>query len=519
MSSKTYWEKREAEALKHYLQEEQEYQTQLRAIYQNMLDAAQKEIDAFYGRYADKEQITLAEAKRRVSKLDIAAYERKAKRYVADKDFSKQANEEMRLYNLTMKVNRLEMLKANIGLELVAGHDEQEKFMSKILRGRTEEELQRQAGILGKTVRNNAKLAETIPNASFHGATFSERIWGNQTALKAELSKQLQVGMIQGKNPRVLAREIQKTFGASASNAERLMRTELARVQTEAQRQSFLANGFEEYTFHVNRSCCSACADLDGKHFKIKDMMPGKNAPPMHPNCRCSASAYEDDAEYEAWLDFLDKGGTTEEWEALQSSAIPQDREGSAGGLNLFRAVSGDLKEATVQLNSLLNGYSKRKSKWSGNVEVLPREKMPGVVGRKNWDCSISLREDANTKTVIHELLHARSVSYYNVKAFQIWREIEEGTVELYAQEICEKNRIAWKGSYLNIVKKLRAINKILGICENDYDFAKQLFDIEMPNRYNWLISKYREKEGNISEKQKRNFEKLVEYFRREEHL
>ena len=280
-----------------------------------MLDAAQKEIDAFYGRYADKEQITLAEAKRRVSKLDIAAYQRKAKRYVADKDFSKQANEEMRLYNLTMKVNRLEMLKANIGLELVAGHNEQEQFMAKILRGRTEEELQRQAGILGKTVRNNAKLAETIPNASFHNATFSERIWGNQTALKAELSKQLQVGMIQGKNPRVLAREIQKTFGASASNAERLMRTELARVQTEAQRQSFLANGFEMYTFHVNHGCCAACSDLDGKHFKIKDMMPGKNAPPMHPNCRCSVSAYEDDTEYEAWLDFWDKGGTTEEWE------------------------------------------------------------------------------------------------------------------------------------------------------------------------------------------------------------
>lgn len=341
MSSKTYWEKREAEALKHYLQEEQEYQAQLRAIYQNMLDAAQKEIDAFYGRYADKEQITLAEAKRRVSKLDIAAYQRKARRYVADKDFSKQANEEMRLYNLTMKVNRLEMLKANIGLELVAGHNEQEKFMSKILRGRTEEELQRQAGILGKTVRNNAKLAETIPNASFHNATFSERIWGNQTALKAELSKQLQVGMIQGKNPRVLAREIQKTFGASASNAERLMRTELARVQTEAQRQSFLANGFEEYTFHVNRGCCSACSDLDGKHFKIKDMMPGENAPPMHPNCRCSVSAYEDDTEYEAWLDFLDKGGTTEEWERrlqINQPGSPQSYRRSLSGIVAGRA-------------------------------------------------------------------------------------------------------------------------------------------------------------------------------------
>ena len=341
MSSKTYWEQREAEALKHYLQEEQEYQAQLRAIYQNMLDAAQKEIDAFYGRYADKEQITLAEAKRRVSKLDIAAYQRKAKRYVADKDFGKQANEEMRLYNLTMKVNRLEMLKANIGLELVAGHNEQEKFMAKILRGRTEAELQRQAGILGETVRDNAKLAETIPNASFHNATFSERIWGNQTALKAELSKQLQAGMIQGKNPRVLAKEIQKRFGASASNAERLMRTELARVQTEAQRQSFLANGFEEYTFHANRGCCSACSDLDGKHFKIKDMMPGENAPPMHPNCRCSVSAYEDDTEYEAWLDFLDKGGTTEEWERrlqINQPGSPQSYRRSLSGIVAGRA-------------------------------------------------------------------------------------------------------------------------------------------------------------------------------------
>lgn len=371
MSSKTYWEKREAEALKHYLQEEQEYQAQLRAIYQNMLDAAQKEIDAFYGRYADKEQITLAEAKRRVSKLDIAAYQRKAKRYVADKDFSKQANEEMRLYNLTMKVNRLEMLKANIGLELVAGHDEQEKFMSKILRGRTEEELQRQAGILGKTVRNNAKLAETIPNASFHGATFSERIWGNQTALKAELSKQLQVGMIQGKNPRVLAREIQKTFGASASNAERLMRTELARVQTEAQRQSFLANGFEEYTFHVNRGCCSACADLDGKHFKIKDMMPGKNAPPMHPNCRCSVSAYEDDAEYEAWLDFLDKGGTTEEWEAQKNLLALAGQNVIIAGESPVDHFDRKMRiyEAEEDLAAVNPNFSTGEYKWTNNCQ------------------------------------------------------------------------------------------------------------------------------------------------------
>lgn len=54
--------------------------------------------------------------------------------------------------------------------------------------------------------------------------------------------------------------------------------------------------------------------------------MPGKNAPPMHPNCRCSIAAYEDSEEYEAWLDYLDKGGTTEEW---NKSRVFEEKEES----------------------------------------------------------------------------------------------------------------------------------------------------------------------------------------------
>lgn len=325
MNSKDYWAKRETEALKHYIKDEKEYDRQIQQIYSDMLASCTKEIEAFYGRYAAKEGITLAEAKKRVSKLDIEKYERKAAKYVKDKDFSDKANEEMRLYNLTMKVNRLEMLKANIGLELIAGHDELEKFMSGILKGRTEEELKRQAGILGKTIKNNAQLAHAIPNASFHNATFSDRIWLYQDILKADLSKLLQSGLIQGKNPRVLARELKKKFGESTYNTERLMRTELARVQTEAQKQSFQANGFDKYIFIVNAGCCGHCeevADKDSGYGKgvylVKDMQPGLNAPPIHPHDRCSTAAYEDSDEYEAWLNYLEKGGTTAQWEKLK---------------------------------------------------------------------------------------------------------------------------------------------------------------------------------------------------------
>lgn len=328
MSSKTYWAEREAEALKHYIQDEKEYDKQIQKIYRDMLDDIQTQINSFYGKYAAKEGISLAEAKKRVSKLDIEAYERKAKRYVRDKDFSDKANEEMRLYNATMKINRLEMLKANIGLETIAGHNELEKFMGKILRGRTEEELARQAGILGKTIHGNAKLAHTIPNASFHNGTFSDRIWQYQDLMRGDLEKLLTRGLIQGKNARALTADLKKyligdkTGKGATYNAERLMRTELARVQTEAQKQSYIRNGFTQYKFHVNGGCCGICEGIKGKVFDVDKMMPGENAPPMHPHCRCSTSAYSDRKEYDEWLDFLDKGGTTAEWEQIKAASF-----------------------------------------------------------------------------------------------------------------------------------------------------------------------------------------------------
>lgn len=361
--NRRYWAEREAEQLKHNITEEAEYDKEIRRIHTDMLDGIQSQIDSFYAKYAKAEGITLAKAKKRVSKLDIAAYERKAARYVRTKDFSKKANEEMRLYNATMKINRLEMLKANIGLELIAGHDELEKFMGGILQGRTEAELARQAGILGETVERNAQLAHSIVNGSFHSGTFSDRIWQYQDLMRQDLGKLLQQGLIQGKGARAITADLRKYLigdkqGKGATyNVERLMRTELARVQTEAQKQSFARNGFDFYeficNFHDSKSgTCEVCKALNGKHFKVENMMPGENAPPMHPHCRCSTAAWEDSDEYEAWLDYLDKGGTTEEWNATGKSAwekakLPLEKSGNRGtilakkiGIQFFAKIS-----------------------------------------------------------------------------------------------------------------------------------------------------------------------------------
>lgn len=437
MNSRDYWLKREEEALKIRITDEKEYQKEIDQIYQNMLDACQKEIESFYAKYAKAEGITIAEAKKRVSQHDVKAFERKAAKYVKDKDFSAKANEELRLYNATMRINRLEMLKANIGLETIAGHDELEKFMAGILKGRTEDELKRQAGILGKTVLNNAAKANAIVNGSFKVAnvgdqsTFSDRIWQYQDNMRQDLGKLLQQGLIQGKNPRAITKDLRqywygkdpKTGGGAKYCMERLMRTELARVQTEAQKQSFIRNGFDQYTFLANGGCCPFCFGLNGKHFDVAKMMPGENAPPMHPNCRCSTSAYEDSDEYEAWLDYLEQGGTTEEWEKQKTTKAVTTKkkplnQGAFSTYNLTKADSVRPKSVMNEMNKSEIGRSL--------MEYLEKENVPvrlcyGVDNPEKdfgtYDpfddvitifCDVTKTIKETSKTLIHEATHRK---------------------------------------------------------------------------------------------------------------
>ena len=319
MSSYDYWKKREEAQRKKDNKDMKSYSAEIKKIYQNMMDQISDEIYAFYSKYASDTGITMAEAIKRANKLDMEEYSRKAKKYVEEKNFSKQANAEMKLYNMTMKVNRLELLKANIGLELVSGHDELEKFFQEELEGKTIEELERLAGILGDSIQNNKEFAESIVNASFHNATFSDRIWMHQDLLKNNISSLLQTGLIQGRNPNVLARDLRRRFNVKISDAERLMRTEMARVQIDAQMKSYAANGIDEFEYIAcgGSDVCDICKKLDGKVFKVSKMMISENAPPMHPNCHCSTGVHIDNKEYEDWLNYIESGGTTKEWNSL----------------------------------------------------------------------------------------------------------------------------------------------------------------------------------------------------------
>lgn len=482
-----YWKKREQENLRKNLKSEAEYAKEIQQTYNFAMDQIQKEIDSFYAKYAKDEGITIAQAKKRASKLDMEEYSRKAKKYVKEKNFSKQANEEMKLYNLTMKVNRLELLKASIGLELVSAFDELQQFYEQTLTDRTMDEFNRQAGILGSTVPDNAAvLAATIVNASFHNAKYSEQIWMHQDLLRNELGKLLTRGMVQGKNPRALARELRKTFQASIFNSLRLLWTELARVQTAAQMQSYKDNGFAEYEYLTARDfkVCATCKALDGKIFKVDEEETGTNSPPMHPCCRCSTTAHMDLNAYEKWLDgYSEHGMSFKEWQERSGKATFMKKDGMS---KAQLKSAAQIESMAKDMDALVGKHTKRPSKWSGNIDFLDGSE--GYCAAKEWSCNISARLDITKHQLIHEHLHARSVSYYDAQTYRLNKSMEELAVEIFAREISKKSDIdiVYSDAYEG-VKYLYRINKLAKIAKTDYEFAKQLFEVPVTKRADWL--------------------------------
>lgn len=295
-SSERYWVDREREHMARQVQNNADIAEKLKENYQRAINEIQEQVDAFVGRYADNSGISISDARERINKHDVKAFQDKAKQYVQERNFSKRANRELKLYNVTMRTNRLELLKANMALELVALGSDNEQVLQAALTDGAREEYKRQAGILGETVTYNDQSLRAIVDSSFQSVKWSERLWKDQKNLRTELDKLLNRGISQGLNSRDLARDLRRNMDASVYNSERLLRTEMARVRGDVFKDSAEQNAFSWYEFICEANPCDDCEPLDGKFFKLKDMQPGKNASPMHPNCMCSwAVVHEDD--------------------------------------------------------------------------------------------------------------------------------------------------------------------------------------------------------------------------------
>lgn len=300
----TYAEIRRQE-LKHIeqsLKDDRKMKRELAKVYRNSAEDIQRQIDSEIMRFADKENVSMAKAKKIISKTDVEWYQDRAKRYSEQNNFSPKANKEMRRFNATMRTSRLELLQARINMDTVMLAWEEEQLTAKYITEEVIKEHIRQAGILGMTVPSRSQLetlAKAVLMSDVSGATFSDRIWANQNELRNNINQTIERALIRGEHPRKAAASIKRLvrddYGKANRAADRILVTESARGQIIAQRESYKAAGIDQYIYLAEPSACDVCSKLDDKVFKVKDMVIGVNASPMHPWCKCSTASYYDE--------------------------------------------------------------------------------------------------------------------------------------------------------------------------------------------------------------------------------
>lgn len=294
----TYWEERAKEIIKEETLSDKEISDEIERIVNGMIDDIEKEIAKFYARYATSEGISMSEARKKVDAFDVVKFANHAKQYVNTRDFSDVANKELRAYNTKMYVSREKLLKAQIGLLVTYTYAKLESQMHNYMESAYYRALKQQAGILGDTLQVASTDVKAIVLAPFQNSNWSRRLWRDMRKTRIQVQRAVTHVIVRGRHPYEFVKELRKESGNSTYEIRRLLITETARVQTIATKQHMLENQGPDaeykYVAKLDSKTTKTCRGLNGKVFKVKDMKPGVNAPPMHPFCRSSVVPYVD---------------------------------------------------------------------------------------------------------------------------------------------------------------------------------------------------------------------------------
>jgi SPP1 gp7 family putative phage head morphogenesis protein len=108
--------------------------------------------------------------------------------------------------------------------------------------------------------------------------------------MSTRMSRSLVDGLIQGKSPHEIARDLSGDLDLSRSRAETIARTEIVRAHAEGQLDSMQQLGVDEVGVQVewlateDGNQCDECSDLEGSVLPIDE---ARGMLPRHPNCRC----------------------------------------------------------------------------------------------------------------------------------------------------------------------------------------------------------------------------------------
>ena len=280
----------------------------MQEVYRNSLKEINREIEAFYGRYAVENGLSMAEVHRRLDPKQLKSAKEEIERYYkfADpskigRNMSKEYRDELRRLSARAYMSRLEEIKMKLKHIIVKLAAEEEKRLEKAMKktyaethARTSYTIDKGLGFTGGYVAPSEDALTKVVRERWLESNFSDRIWADKGRLLTAIETELLTGVAQGFNPRKVADNMSAKYGLNYKNCERLARTEILHAMNTATYDSYKDHGVEKYQFvcSLDERTCPECGALDGEVFDSKYKVEGVNYPVIHPNCRCTTIPY-----------------------------------------------------------------------------------------------------------------------------------------------------------------------------------------------------------------------------------
>lgn len=312
MKYKDYWRKRfeqleEAQnnkSVKYYLELEKQYKLAINSI--------EKDILAWYNRFAKNEGISLLEAKKLLNTRELEEFKWSVEEYIKygkENAINQKWMKELENASARVHITRLEALKLQIQQQVEVLYGNELDGIDKLMRdiytsGYYHTAFNVQQGVnvgwsLMSLDTNRINKIISKPWAT-DGLNFSERIWGkHRPTLVNELHTKLTQSIIRGENPKNLVNDFAKRFKVSKSQAKNLIMTESAFFASASRKDCFSDLDVEKYEIiaTLDLRTSNICRELDGKIFDMKDYQVGITAPPFHCRCRTTTAPWFEDEE------------------------------------------------------------------------------------------------------------------------------------------------------------------------------------------------------------------------------
>ena len=269
-------------------------------LYQKAQRQIEAQIEAWYGRFATNNGITLEEARKWLSAKQLAELKWDVQEYIQHGQanaINKQWMTQLENASARYHISRLESLKIQMQQQVEDLFGNEMDMIDQTIRSSYKDSFYRTAFEIQKGIGvgwdfgtiDDGYINKTINKPwTKDGKNFSSRIWTNKQMLVNELNTTLTRGIITGQDPQKIIDVISSRMKTSKNNAGRLVMTEQAFFGETAQHDSFTELGVDLYEVvaTIDAHTSEICQDMDGKVFHMSQWEVGVTAPPFHVLCR-----------------------------------------------------------------------------------------------------------------------------------------------------------------------------------------------------------------------------------------